>query len=165
MPNAEQDDQSETAHFFNNLTSLSSQIFEFMYYWSREEDSIDKIMHELEIGSPSTFVDWKNFCRDICAQHFINNPMQIGGPSHTVEIDESCFGKRKYDRGRMIQEQQRVFSGIDSEFRKCFMVPVDRRDVQTRLPIINQFILPGTTIISDEWRAYTSHRNNRDFIH
>ena len=151
--------------FFQQSHFSLSQIFELMYYWSRQEDSIDKIMHELEIGLPSTIVDWKNFCRDKCAQYFINNPMRIGGSGHIVEIDESCFGKRKYNRGRMIQEQQWVFGSIDREYRECFMVSVDRRDAQTLLPIINQFILPGTTILSDEWRAYTSLRNNPDFIH
>ena len=59
-----------------------------MYYWSRQGDSIDKLMHELDIGSPNTIVDWKNFCRDICAQYFILNPMRIGGPDHIVEIAE-----------------------------------------------------------------------------
>ena len=43
-----------------------------------------------------TAVDWYNFVRDICAQHFIDNPVQIGGQGIEVEIDESKFGKRKY---------------------------------------------------------------------
>ena len=65
----------------------------------------------------------------------------------------------------MIQEQQWVCGGIDRESRECFMVSVDRGDAQTLLPIINQFILSGTTILSDEWRAYTSLRNSPDFIY
>ncbi|CAF3281361.1 unnamed protein product [Rotaria sp. Silwood2] len=122
-------------------------------------------MHELDIGSPNTVVDWKNFCRDICAQYLVNNPMRIGGPGHIVEIDESCFGKRKYNRGRIIREQQWVFGGIDRQTRRCFLVPVDHRDSQTLLPIINQYILPGTTILSDEWRAYYPLSNHPDFVH
>ncbi|CAF2418887.1 unnamed protein product [Rotaria sp. Silwood2] len=37
---------------FFELSHLSlDSIFELMYYWSREEDSIAKLMHELKIGS------------------------------------------------------------------------------------------------------------------
>ena len=46
-----------------------------------------------------TAVDWYNFIRDVCAQYFVDNPCKIGGPGIDVEIDESKFGKRKYNRG------------------------------------------------------------------
>ena len=133
--------------FFQQSHLSLSQTFESMYYWSRQEDCMEKIMHELEIGTPSTVADWKNFCRDICAQYFINNPMQVGNLGSTVEIDESFFGKRKYNRRCMMQEQQWV---IVRESREYFMVPIDRRDARILFPIINQFILPGTTILSDK---------------
>ena len=51
--------------------------------------------------SNSTIVDWKQFLRDICAKHFMEKPVQLGGLGITVEIDESVFTRRKYNRGRM----------------------------------------------------------------
>ena len=69
-------------------------------------------MHELEIGSPNTIVDWRHFCRDICAEYFINHPQVIRGPGHVVEIDESCFEKRKYNRGRILRQQQWVLGAL-----------------------------------------------------
>ena len=52
-----------------------------------------------EIGaSARVTVDWFNFCRDVCAQYFLDHPIVIGGPGTVVEIDESKFGKRKYKR-------------------------------------------------------------------
>ena len=65
---------------------------------------------------------------------------QIGGPSITVEIDESKFGKRKFNRGRYIEEQW-VFGGIKSwrQTKACFLVPVGKRDKRHKhslLPII-----------------------------
>ena len=53
------------------------------------------------MGTPA-FVDWKCFLRDICAEHFIEHPLHIRGPSVTVEINESVFTRRKYNRGQMV---------------------------------------------------------------
>ena len=45
---------------------------------------------------------------------------EIGGIGFTVEIDESKIGKRKYNRGRVI-EGQWVLSGICRENKQVFM--------------------------------------------
>ena len=98
-------------------------------------------------------IDWFNFFGDVCAQYFLDHPIKIGGPGTIVEIDESKFGKRKYNRGRWI-EGHWVFGGIQRGTTKSFMVVVPDRTAATLLPIIQQYIHPGTLIISDEWRAY-----------
>ena len=41
---------------------------------------------------------------------FIDHPSQLGGPGKVVEIDESKFGKRKYNRGKY-QDGHWVFGG------------------------------------------------------
>ena len=38
--------------------------------------------------------------------------------------------------------------------RQRHLVPVDSRDAATLLPIIADHVLPGTTIVTDEWRSY-----------
>ena len=35
-----------------------------------------------------------------------------------------------------------------------YMKIVSKRDAATLLPIISQHVLPGTIVLSDEWRAY-----------
>ena len=55
-----------------------------------------------------------------------------------------------------------VFGGIDRDTRECFAVLVNRRDAATIIPIIHQFILPGTTIYSDQWAAYNAINNNNN---
>ena len=37
---------------------------------------------------------------------------------------------------------------------KCFLVVVADRSAKTLIPIIGEFIAPGTEIVSDEWKAY-----------
>jgi len=39
---------------------------------------------------------------------------------------------------------------------KCFFTPVTDRSAATLIPIITKWILPGTTILSDCWKAYSS---------
>ena len=47
-----------------------------------------------------------------------------------------------------------MFGGICRNTRSCFVVPVQNRNRDTLLTIIKDRILPGTTIISDCWKAY-----------
>ncbi|XP_046663007.1 uncharacterized protein LOC124355897 [Homalodisca vitripennis] len=108
----------------------------------------------LEFGvSSNCVVDWYSFCREVYFHHISTTSKKIGGPLTVVEIDEAKFGKRKYNRGRNIQGQW-VFGGIERQSRESFLVPVDQRDRDTLLDIIQQWVLPGTTIVSDCWRAY-----------
>lgn len=82
-----------------------------------------------------------------------------------VEIDETAFVKRKYNfvsfilsffqftlTGHIVDGvgYLEVFRGTN----KCFMVTVADRTAETLLPIIQDYTLPGTTIISDGWAAY-----------
>ncbi|CAF1169702.1 unnamed protein product [Rotaria sordida] len=91
-------------------------------------------------------------------QSMILLTFQIHRGINVVEIDESAWTKRKYHRGRRVGTQW-VFGGIDRDTRECFAVLVGRRDPPTLIPLIHQFILPGTTIYSDRWPAYNLINN------
>ena len=49
-----------------------------------------------------------------------------------------------------------IFGGVvrGTYGRNCFMVEVEHRNAETLLPLIQQYIRPGSTIASDFWRAY-----------
>lgn len=104
----------------------------------------------------NTWCDWKQFFRDVCAEYFIQNPVKVGGDGVYVEIDETHMTRRKYQRGALRGNHgQWIFGGVvRGDASKCFMVPVEKRDAKTLLPIIQKFILPGSIVVSDLWKAY-----------
>ena len=51
--------------------------------------------------SCNTAVDWCHFCHVVCAAYLDGRFAPIGGPGKIVEIGESKFSKRKYNRGRL----------------------------------------------------------------
>ena len=73
----------------------------YLWCWSAgksREVSAEDAQHELQIESEHSIVDWNQYCRDIAVSHFVNNPVQIGGPRHIVEIDEFIFQKKIQSR-------------------------------------------------------------------
>ena len=81
-----------------------------IYLWSTKT-SVGKVMAEVD-------VDWYNFFRDVCAQYFIDHPAVIVGQGVEVEIDESKFGKRKFNRGWVVDGHW-VFGGIERTTGDC----------------------------------------------
>ena len=112
------------------------------------------VKHELGISN-QTIVDWYNFSQEVCSCILEKDNEKVGGPGIIVEIDGSKFGKHKYPREHHA-EGQWVFGGIERDSKKCFFRSVEDRTVEILVSIIKENINPGTTIISDCWRAYNS---------
>ena len=146
-----------TGTFFENSNLPLEKILRLLYLWSTLTP-LNKIKKELDVScntymyirsfnlslflpqiSQKTAVDWYNFVRDVCAEHFQRHPVIIGGPGVEVEIDESKFGRRKYNRGRW-QEGHWVFGGIERNSGKSFLVEVQQRNAATLIPVIQQYI-------------------------
>jgi len=78
----------------------------------------------------------------------IKTSQVIGGPNIIVEIDGAKFGKRKHNVGRIV-EGQWVYGGIERENpEKCFLVPVPDRKSDTLISLIEEYIRPGSIIVS-----------------
>ncbi|KAL3071266.1 hypothetical protein niasHT_036082 [Heterodera trifolii] len=72
-------------------------------------------------------------------------------------MDQTCILRRKYNSGQLRGNvNQWLFEGIEhgTNGERVFMVPVLRRRTQDMLPLIEQYIAPGSIIHSDLWAAY-----------
>jgi len=140
-----------------------AQITKIIYFWAHRYPQ-EIVIYETRIGTHAV-VHFYNFLREVCSVILQEQSEAIGGPGKFVEIDESKFGKRKYHRGRRV-EGVWVFGGIerDSNPPKCLFVPVEDHSAATLIPIIKQWIKPGTTVLSDCWKAYQS-LNAEGYIH
>ncbi|XP_045468447.1 uncharacterized protein LOC123676540 [Harmonia axyridis] len=142
--------------FFSGSKKSVQEICQFVAFWL-----VGFKQEQLELEtewSRRTVVDWVSFCREVCFIIVRDHTEPLGGPGKIVEIDEAKFGRRKYNRGRII-EGQWIFGGIERESKKVFMVPVADRSQDTLLEIIKEWILPETTVMSDCWRSYDCLEN------
>ncbi|CAF4294374.1 unnamed protein product [Didymodactylos carnosus] len=108
------------------------QICGFVHLWVHNSE-LRVIEKEMRISKRFT-VDWSSFCREVVFDGMIRQAKQLGGNGSIVEIDESKFGRRKHYRGH-------------------------RSKKETLLEIIKTWIKPGTTIMSDCWKAYNCLKN------
>jgi transposase-like protein len=136
---------------FEGLHISIEQMVCFMIMWISNQN-LKVIGQELRLSN-KTCVKLSKFFRSVVFDKMVTKFEPIGGVGKTVEIDESKFGKRKYNRGHRVNGQW-VLGGYERETGLVFMVPVEKRDRETLLPIIQKWVKPGTTIHSDLWKAY-----------
>lgn len=136
-------------------TSLKDLTF-LIYLWATETPE-KKACAEAGLSRP-TVVQAYRFLRKICGTYLAANPIRLGGPGITCQVDESLFCyKPKYHRGRAPEYERWVFGVVDTSYTPAcgYMECVERRDAATLLPIIERVCFPGTTVVSDGWAAYS----------
>lgn len=75
---------------FFEKTRISLQKWLILIYWWVREYSVTDAMEEAEI-SRHTAIDVYQWLREICSTKLTSMNIQLGGPGHTVQIDESLF--------------------------------------------------------------------------
>ncbi|KAG0776289.1 hypothetical protein G6F26_013462 [Rhizopus arrhizus] len=85
--------------------------------------------------------------------------VQVGGVNSDgqpiiVEIDESKFGKRKYNKGKRVDGVW-VVGGVErTPERKVFLLTVPNRNQNTLKLIIDTFVKDGSHVMVDCWKGY-----------
>ena len=86
-------------------------------------------------------------------KHLDSLPM-IGGPGITVEVDESKFGKRKYNRGHRV-DGVRVLGIVErTPKRNIILLIVPDRKAETSVAILKKHVHSNSRIYYDCWRGY-----------
>lgn len=84
--------------------------------------------------------------------------VSLGGTGNIIEIDESKFGKRKYNRGHKV-EGVWIFGAVERTTRRILLVPVYNRSRCLLEFIMFRYIKPYTIIFSDCWKSYSRLKN------
>lgn len=87
--------------FFSNAKITPGQVLELAYWFLLNENTQETIQQQVNIAH-TTLVDWFSFFREVCLHYCETNSEILGGDDKVVEIDEAKFGKRKYNKGRVV---------------------------------------------------------------
>ncbi|XP_050339519.1 uncharacterized protein LOC126765890, partial [Bactrocera neohumeralis] len=147
--------------WFDNLKIPLPQVFYLMYacvsHWSHAEVRKNSFIREPVISS-ATICDWYNYCREAVVLYQVDHQVavgKIGGPGKTVEIDESKFKKRKYNKGRRV-EGHWVLGMVEhgSDDLRLEVCPGNVRSAEVLIPLIEKHVAKGSVICTDCWKAY-----------
>lgn len=116
-----------------------------------------RIGEELGIAL-KTVSNWTRFVRNVFVQWSIRNMQPLGGLGMKVEIEECKFDKPKLDAINQVQEHW-LFGGLERDTGNIVLVPIEKRDAATITDLIKKWILPGTTVMSGDLKAYDSLTN------
>lgn len=113
----------------------------------------------------TTIVEYFRYFRELVADSLDEEDWKVGGEGVVVEIDESKFGKRKYNRGHRV-EGAWVIGGIErSQSRKFFVRVVEQRDAETIADVLRDHVLPGSIVHTDCWRGYVHITEDNAVVH
>ncbi|GBN68320.1 hypothetical protein AVEN_95295-1 [Araneus ventricosus] len=138
--------------WFSESKLTMPEVLILTYLWVKKTPN-EWITDEMNVSEP-TVVDWKSFCREVCVDMLVKDSKEkIGGVGMIVEIDESKFGKRKFNRGKRVDGKW-VFGGVERGSKRSFFCVVEDRTAETLIEITKKNVEPGTTVLSDCWASY-----------
>ena len=143
--------------FFAKNRLKCSEIMLIGYLWLCKDSHssiVKKIGH-----SPKIITSYMNFFRELIVNTLEDDDGIIGGEDIIVEVDESKFGSRKYNRGRRVDGVW-VFGGIErTREKRCFVEVVENRTAETLHDLISKHIATGSIVYTDLWRGYIGIEN------
>jgi transposase-like protein len=141
-----------TNTFFSGCKLPINEVLFIAYHWiirTKRNSLVNITKH-----STITITTYYNYLRDLISFTIEKQDRKIGEKDIIVEIDESKFGKRKYNRGHKV-EGVWVLGGIErTPEKRVFVITVPNRNEVTLLHAISQYVYSGSIIYTDMWKGY-----------
>lgn len=93
--------------------------------------------------------------RSILVPLYYDQAEPIGGAGVVVQVDESKFGKRKYDRGHIVDGVWVLGAVEKTKERRIRLFVVENRKEQTLTSILTGNIDKDSSVHTDMWRGYS----------
>lgn len=109
--------------------------------------------------SSATIARWYQGFREAVTEQFLRQIQQgskIGGIDRVVQVDEAMIGRRKYNRGCLVQGTWIV--GLIDDAGDVRLEVCEKRDVETLTDIVGRNVEIGSIVCTDQWRGYNSER-------
>uniref|UniRef100_A0A5S6R435 PiggyBac transposable element-derived protein domain-containing protein n=1 Tax=Trichuris muris TaxID=70415 RepID=A0A5S6R435_TRIMR len=94
---------AKTGTWFQRYEQPVRNMLLFMHAWSEKLTTLNFCRVVLELPSRAA-VKLNAAMRLITEEWVLKNPVPVGGPGLTVEVDESLFARRKYNRGQVLPQ-------------------------------------------------------------
>lgn len=105
--------------------------------------------------SENTVEEWFQFFREVCAFIIINYTEAIGGQGHVIELCEYQL-QTKEDNSYDLW----FITGIDRSKGNNFAVHVEDLDYDTVWPVIKNYILPGSVVVTPRYKEFLKRETN-----
>jgi transposase-like protein len=148
---------------FSKSRLKCNEILHISYLWLAGCNN--KTIMNITGHSKPTITNFISNLRQLVSASLVRDDTIIGGEGVIVEIDESKFGKRKYNRGHRV-EGVWVIGGVERTAQKLmFAEVVERRDSATLTEVISRHVAAGSIIHTDLWRGYAQLSESLDVQH
>jgi transposase-like protein len=101
-----------------------------------------------------TVTAYKKHLRQLVIETLETDDTIIGGEGVVVQIDETKFGKRKYNRGHRVDGAWSIVGVEITDERRVFAEVVENRSEETIVNVLQRHVAEGSTIWTDCWKGY-----------
>jgi transposase-like protein len=146
--------------WFDNLHMSIEKTLLLTYAFSTEMSykvAIRESSIEDQSTSDATIASRYSLCQEICMiapEHRNESERKIGGEARVVEIDESKIGRRKFNKGRIIDGNWILgMIDLDGGYR-LEICPENKRDKTTLRDLIIKNVANRSAIMTVCWKGY-----------